>query len=107
MARQPTPYIEVLINQLQWARILSKLSSMNSILPQMIDDNQHQPSQSIQTLLHKPLNRREFLIYLGTLVLLITGVAGLMKALQEQVSHEESGAHTLGFGYGPYGGNRK
>ena len=80
---------------------------MNSILPQMIDDNQQQQSQSIQAILHKQLNRREFLIYLGILFLFITGVAGFMKALHDPVSKGEPGAQAPGFGYGPYGGNKK
>jgi len=66
----------------------------------------HQQTRSIQTLLLKEMNRREFLMYLGTLFLLVTGVSGLMKALHDPVSHIEPHTQTSGFGYGPYGGKK-
>lgn len=78
---------------------------MNSILPKMMD-NHPQQAQGTQTLLQEQLNRQEFLIYLGTLFLLITGVAGLMKALHNPISSVEAGRQASGFGRGTYGGKR-
>lgn len=66
----------------------------------------HQQPHSIQTLLLKEMNRREFLMYLGTLFLFITGVSGLMKALQDPVTHLEPHDQVSGFGEGPYGGKK-
>jgi len=64
----------------------------------------HPPTpHSLHTLLRKEMDRREFLIYVGTLFLVVTGVAGLMKALHEPISHLEP-AQASGFGHGAYGG---
>lgn len=44
---------------------------------------------------------------MGTLVLFITGVAGLMRALHESVSQGDLPTQAIQFGYGPYGGNKE
>jgi hypothetical protein len=59
-----------------------------------------------QKLLSKEMTRKEFLLHLGMLVLVITGVAGMLKTLSDPyVSSKQK--TTQGFGAGPYGGVNK
>ena len=68
----------------------------------------HKQLRTIHSLLDKPMDRKEFLIYVGTLFLVVTGVAGLMGALHDLAFQPKTMArkHTPGFGYGPYGGTK-
>ncbi|MDQ3008743.1 MAG: hypothetical protein M3Q81_04045 [bacterium] len=55
-------------------------------------------------LLLKPVTRKEFLLHLGVLLLMITGVSGLLKTLADpNVTTVTSTKHKNGFGSGPYG----
>jgi hypothetical protein len=50
-------------------------------------------------LLTQEMNRREFLLYLGIILLTITGIIGMDKNLSGLVNKKQ----TNGFGGGPYG----
>ncbi|HMN15057.1 MAG TPA: hypothetical protein PKD55_22290 [Bellilinea sp.] len=61
-------------------------------------------SRHISQLLSQELTRKQFLLYLGFLVLTLTGITGLAKTLSDpKLIHKQSAA-TRGFGSGPYGG---
>jgi len=61
-------------------------------------------SRHISQLLSQELTRKQFLLYLGFLALILTGVSGLAKTLSDpKLTHKQSMA-TRGFGSGPYGG---
>lgn len=58
---------------------------------------------NLQPLFEKPMSRREFLKYVGAVLLSLIGVSRLMKALtHEQTSSQRS----AGYGGGTYGGNK-
>ena len=61
-------------------------------------------SAAIEALLSKKMTRREFLVYLGTLVLVLSGISGLLQKLthHHQIATRAKPKH--GFGAGPYGG---
>ena len=56
---------------------------------------------SLQTLLAKELTRKQFLLYVGALLLALTGLSSLFKTIVNPHSRSE------GFGSGPYGGIKK
>jgi len=59
------------------------------------------------SLLSKEMTRREFLVHVGVLLLVITGVSGLLKTLSDphlSSSNNNSARSRAGFGSGPYGG---
>jgi len=61
-------------------------------------------SRQLSHLLSQELTRKEFLLYLGLLLLTLTGVTGLAKTFSDpKLIHKQSMA-TRGFGSGPYGG---
>ena len=61
-------------------------------------------SRHISQLLSQELTRKQFLLYLGFLVLTLTGITRLAKTLSDpKLIHKQSAA-TRGFGSGPYGG---
>ncbi|MEO8785138.1 MAG: hypothetical protein ABI221_02375 [Candidatus Saccharimonadales bacterium] len=63
--------------------------------------------QPLHDLFEKPMDRREFLGYIGAGVLAVVGVSGLMKALQQHtISRPASSSHLQADNYGstPYGG---
>lgn len=53
-------------------------------------------------LLSKEMTRKEFLVHVGMLLLIITGISGLLKTLSDPhlANHTKP---TTGFGSGPYG----
>ena len=64
--------------------------------------------QYVQEVFEKPMNRKEFLGYIGAAVLAVIGVSGMMKALlhHNNSSNSSSGKVGVADGYGatPYGG---
>jgi hypothetical protein len=58
-----------------------------------------------QKLLNKKIDRKQFLIYSGLLLLSVTGVSGVIKNLKHPGILKNSDNHkvTTGFGSGPYG----
>ena len=61
----------------------------------------------LQVILEKPMNRKQFLGYIGAALLAMVGVSGMIKAL---LHHESSNNRQVAEGYGStaYGGaNRK
>lgn len=61
-------------------------------------------SHHLSQLLSQELTRKQFLLYLGLLLLTVTGVTGLAKTLSDpKLIHKQSAANR-GFGSGPYGG---
>lgn len=62
---------------------------------------------SLHTFMHRPLTRRQFLYSLGTLLLFVTGIIGLIKALSNPTMFEHYPNRTHGFGAGPYGGKER
>jgi len=61
----------------------------------------------IQAVLEKPMNRKEFLGYIGAATLAVVGVSGMLKALLHHGG--QSSGHNLVDGYGSssYGGAKK
>lgn len=60
-------------------------------------------STFLDDLLQKKMDRREFLLALGLLLLALTGIAGLLRRLREATTGKSV---TQGFGAGVYGGTR-
>lgn len=61
----------------------------------------------IQQLLETEMDRKEFLIYVGAIILAATGIAGLTKSLISPAKKGNPSTHTSeGYGYGnsTYGG---
>jgi putative Mn2+ efflux pump MntP len=59
--------------------------------------------QSIEVFLNKKMDRREFLVYIGMVVLTVIGVRNLISALST-MEHNTVNKNTHSFGSGPYGG---
>ncbi len=57
--------------------------------------------KQLQKLLIKPMSRREFLAYLGALVLAVSGIRGLLSTIHNPHKNSES---TEGYGNSYYGG---
>ena len=55
--------------------------------------------QPLNQLLEKEVDRKEFLLYAGLILLTITGVSGVLK----NVTSITQGKQHQGFGAGPYG----
>jgi len=55
--------------------------------------------QPLNQLLEKEVDRKEFLLYLGFILLALTGVSGVLK----NISSITQGKQQKGFGSGPYG----
>ena len=60
-------------------------------------------SMFLDDLLHKEMDRREFLLALGLLLLALTGIGGLLRRLREATSLKPV---EQGFGAGVYGGTK-
>lgn len=58
---------------------------------------------TLKSVLDKELNRKEFLIYIGTLLLTVVGVSGLMKAIIDPLKSSQSSTSN-GYGQSVYGG---
>lgn len=54
-------------------------------------------------LLSKEMTRKEFLIHVGVLLLMITGISGLLQTLSDPNIASKRTKPTHGFGSGPYG----
>ena len=61
------------------------------------------PSRHLSQLLSQELTRKQFLLYLGLLLLTVTGVTGLVKTLSDPKLIHKQRTATQGFGSGPYG----
>lgn len=59
------------------------------------------------TVLAKEMNRREFLIHIGLLLLVLTGISGLLRTLSNPNLLSTHKQVSSGFGSGAYGGARK
>lgn len=60
--------------------------------------------QVVETLLQKEMDRKEFLLYVGLVMLALTGVSGFLKTLSTSI---EKTASSSDFGGGVYGGVQK
>lgn len=59
---------------------------------------------TLQTILKTKMTRKEFLLYIGMLVLVISGVSGLLERLQSpRKLITKAKKPTSGFGNGAYG----
>lgn len=61
---------------------------------------------SFDELLTKQMTRREFLLHLGLLMLVITGISSLMSTISDPhlvSNHRKPASKVTGFGSGPYG----
>jgi len=61
-------------------------------------------SRHLSQLLSQELTRKQFLLYLGFLVLTLTGISGLLQTLSNPKLNYKKHTATRGFGSGPYGG---
>lgn len=57
----------------------------------------------LNTLLSKEMNRKEFLIHIGMVLLIITGVSSLLQTLAKPELLHKKTQPSKGFGSGPYG----
>ena len=56
-------------------------------------------------LLNKEMTRQEFLLHLGLLVFVLTGISGLLKTISDpHLAKKTRFTANSGFGAGPYGG---
>jgi hypothetical protein len=60
-------------------------------------------SSPIHRLMAKEVDRKQFLLHTGAVVLTLTGVSGLIKALTEPTTGSSAG----GYGSSPYGGREQ
>ena len=62
--------------------------------------------EPLQNLFEKPMDRREFLGYIGAAILAVIGVSSMLKALQQHTSQSAGYSRKQADGYGatPYGG---
>lgn len=65
-------------------------------------------NKHVQAIFEKPMNRKEFLGYIGAAILAVVGVSGMIKALL----HHDSGSSAAqgvasGYGSTAYGGAKK
>ncbi len=58
---------------------------------------------SIVTLMDKPMNRAEFLKYIGVASLFLVGLGSILRSLTN-ASRETKTAHGSSYGTNPYGG---
>jgi len=59
-------------------------------------------TKALTDLLDKEMDRKEFLFYIGLLLLAITGISSFLKRISDTLHPEQSQTH--GFGSGVYGG---
>ncbi len=65
-------------------------------------------NKHIQTIIDKPMNRKEFLGYIDATVLAVIGVSGMLKALLNHSNTSSTNHHVAdGYGFTPYGGPQK
>jgi hypothetical protein len=57
----------------------------------------------VQKLMAKEIDRKQFLLHTGAVVLTLTGVSGLIKALTEPTTGSSAG----GYGASSYGGRKQ
>lgn len=60
-------------------------------------------SHHLSQLLSQELTRKQFLLYLGFLLLALTGISGIAKTLSDPKLIHKQRAAAQGFGSGPYG----
>jgi len=60
-------------------------------------------SHHLSQLLSQELTRKQFLLYLGFLLLALTGISGIAKTLSDPKLIHKQRTATHGFGSGPYG----
>jgi hypothetical protein len=65
-------------------------------------------NKHVQAIFEKPMNRKEFLGYIGAAILAVVGVSGVIKSLLNH-SNSSSSGHSVSGGYGStaYGGAKK
>jgi hypothetical protein len=64
-------------------------------------------NKHLQTIVEKPMNRKEFLGYIGAAVLAVVGISGMVKALLHHNSSGSSQVVADGYGATAYGGSQK
>lgn len=62
---------------------------------------------SIDKLLQRKMERKEFLLYIGLFLLALTGTSNFLKTINETINKDTKTSHPQSFGYGPYGGLQK
>jgi hypothetical protein len=61
-------------------------------------------NKHLQTVFEKPMNRKEFLGYIGAAILAVVGVSGMIKALLHHNGSPASHSVADGYGSSGYGG---
>lgn len=65
-------------------------------------------NKHVQAIFEKPMNRKEFLGYIGAAILAVVGVSGMLKALLHHDNRGNShGTVSGGYGSTAYGGAKK
>jgi hypothetical protein len=78
---------------------------MKAILDKQLNifHNKRMKVKTIEKLLKKEMNRKEFLLYIGLFFLAITGISSFFKTVNESLDRTQPQS-TQGFGAGAYGG---
>ena len=61
----------------------------------------------LYTLLNKKMTRKEFLLHLGFMALVLTGISGMLDILSDPNWSKSIKFNETSFGSGPYGGTAK
>lgn len=63
-------------------------------------------ADNLRTILEKEVTRREFLVHVGTAILAVVGITGVLKRLTDSYhpSRDPSGKKAGDYGYNTYGG---
>ena len=61
--------------------------------------------EQLSLLFEKQMSRKEFLQYVGSGLLVMFGVSGLLKALTGQSMHRNTTPQDIGYGSSNYGGS--
>lgn len=62
--------------------------------------------REMQGILNREMDRKEFLIYLGGVLITVIGVSNLLQSIGKATKSERMSSNGA-FGYGPYGGFQK
>jgi len=63
--------------------------------------------KTVQTLLNKPMDRRQFLAHIGAGALIITGISGILRSLVDYSPFKGQKAAVGGYGSSAYGGQKR
>lgn len=63
-------------------------------------------TQAFEDFLNREVDRKEFLLYCGILIVTVTGILNLIKSLETVLVSKRHTNPVTGFSSGPYGGRK-